>query len=242
MKFLLLVPLIISIGITPAFADHPSWEEYKDDKGRTCVQTNGVAMPDCLKDWNLLRDYAHAEKWKADTCQTLFDGKSDYCPQNMDKKTSFYVYTNNSPFTYGTIEYGDQFQIKWKCSDSLGNTCLEFKQIMVEYDKPSEKPKKPLFSNPADIARYLNQKILTESIKNQIENSVSGTSSGYDGESLKNLDNIPTYDQKQYSIEQEKSPINKFPDVKPPEKQFIEQKPKPKLSFWDSFVCWFTKC
>jgi hypothetical protein len=28
----------------------------------------------------------------------------------------------------------------------------------------------------------------------------------------------------------------------PPQKQFIDQKPKPKLSFWDSFVCWFTKC
>lgn len=35
---------------------------------------------------------------------------------------------------------------------------------------------------------------------------------------------------------------NKYPDMKSTEKQFIDQKPKPKLSFWDSFVCWFSRC
>ena len=69
----------------------------------------------------------------------------------------------------------------------------------------------------------------------------------YEGEPLKPLppqykfQQLPSEDN--FQVKQSEQPsINKFPDMTPPEKQFVDQKPKPKLSFWESIFCWFGKC
>ena len=299
MKVLLLLSLIITIGITPAFAEVNSSVDYNPE--------------DFKKD-----------KWKPRECQTIHPDQNDYCESmgaNPELKNMGFseisklkeglasrvllkgldgdswvcalpsetiCYVNVSKRTYeadltyrdggfvrtanpSEINNGSYFQIKWKCNSGQ---CVEELVHHVSYIHRTETDAvKILFfksSNaekqvPYDMSEY-REKELQKSILNSMD-KYKWNNENYEGEPLKPLppqykfQQLPSEDNfqvkqseqpSQYKFQQlpsednvpvkqsEQPSINKFPDMTPPEKQFVDQKPK--LSFWESIFCWFGKC